>query len=46
MIGGSPPQLATTGSKLMTLMLDGKLLRAPIKIEEVLAPGPLSEMAK
>ena len=46
MIGGSVPQLATTGSKLMTLMVDGKLLRAPIKIEEVLAPGPLQDMPK
>jgi NitT/TauT family transport system substrate-binding protein len=44
MIGGSEPQLAATGGKLMTLMVDGKLLRAPVKIEEVLAPGPLEEM--
>jgi NitT/TauT family transport system substrate-binding protein len=46
MIGGSAPQLAATGGKLMTLMVDGKLLRAPVKIEEVLAPGPLEEMPK
>jgi NitT/TauT family transport system substrate-binding protein len=46
MIGGSPPQLATTGSKLMALMVDAKLLRAPVTIEDVLAPGPLAEMAK
>ena len=46
MIGGSAPQLATTGGKLMTLMVDGKLLREPVKIEEVLAPGPLQEMEK
>jgi NitT/TauT family transport system substrate-binding protein len=46
MIGGSAPQLVATGGKLMTLMVDGKLLRAPVKIEEVLAPGPLEEMPK
>jgi len=46
MIGSNAPQLATTGGKLMTLMVDGKLLRAPVKIEEVLAPGPLQEMQK
>ena len=46
MIGGSAPVLAASGNKLMTLMVDAKLLRAPIKIEEVLAPGPLQEMQK
>ena len=46
MIGGTAPDLATSGTKLMTLMVDAKLLRAPVKIEEVLAPGPLSEMSK
>jgi NitT/TauT family transport system substrate-binding protein len=46
MIGGSAPQLVATGGKLMTLMVDGKLLRTPVKIEEVLAPGPLEEMPK
>ena len=30
----------------MTLMVDAKLLRAPVEIENVLAPGPLAELPK
>ena len=41
MLGGDPPGLAVTGSRLMTLMVEAKLLRTAVKIEEVLAPGPL-----
>jgi len=46
MIGGATPGVAATGRQLMTLMLDAKLLRSPIKIEEVLAPGPLANLSK
>ena len=46
MIGGTAPELALSGRKLMTLMVDAKLLRAPVEIESVLAPGPLAEMPK
>jgi len=44
MLGGDAPELAITGKRLMTLMLDAKLLRAPVKMEEVLAPQPLAQM--
>ena len=44
MLGGEKPQLAVTGRKLMALMLDAKLLRAPLEIESVLAPGPLVKL--
>jgi len=46
MLGGTAPELATSGRKLMTLMVDAKLLRAPVEIEGVLAPGPLADMPK
>jgi NitT/TauT family transport system substrate-binding protein len=41
MIGGAHPELVPTGRRLMDLMLEAKLLRAGLKIEEVLAPAPL-----
>jgi NitT/TauT family transport system substrate-binding protein len=46
MLGGSSPELAVTGRRLMALMVDAKLLRAPLDIEGVLAPGPLSELSR
>ena len=46
MLGGSPPELVVTGRRLMALMLDAKLLRAEINIDEVLAPQPLRALAK
>jgi NitT/TauT family transport system substrate-binding protein len=46
MIGGAAPELVASGRKLMTLMVDAKLLRAPVEIEGLLAPGPLAEMPK
>ena len=46
MLGGTAPELAASGGKLMTLMVDAKLLRAPVDISAVLAPGPLAEMPK
>ena len=44
MLGGDPPGLVVTGSRLMALMVEAKLLRAGLKIEEVLAPGPLASL--
>jgi NitT/TauT family transport system substrate-binding protein len=46
MLGGVHPELAVTGRRLMTLMVDGKLLRGPLDIEGLLAPAPLTELAK
>ena len=42
MIGGPTPALVPSGRKLMGLMLEAKLLRGPLAIEEVLAPQPLA----
>jgi NitT/TauT family transport system substrate-binding protein len=42
MIGGPNPELAVSGRRLMTLMMEAKLLRTGLEIEEVLAPGPLA----
>ena len=44
MIGGAKPQLVTTGSRLMSLMLEAKLLSAPVRIEELLSPQPLERL--
>jgi len=44
MLGGDAPELAVSGKRLMALMLDAKLLRAPVKMEDVLAPGPVAEL--
>jgi NitT/TauT family transport system substrate-binding protein len=44
MLGGTTPELAVTGRRLMALMLEAKLLRTGLKIEEVLAPGPLERL--
>ena len=46
MLGGSTPELAVTGRRLMALMIDAKLLRAQLEIGGVLAPGPLAEFSK
>ena len=45
MLGGANPELAVTGRRLMALMLEAKLLRSPLDIEQVLAPRPLAELA-
>jgi len=42
MIGGATPALVPSGRRLMGLMLEAKLLRSPLAIEEVLAPEPLA----
>jgi len=44
MLGGAKPELATSGRRLMALMLEAKLLRAPLEIESLLAPGPLATL--
>jgi NitT/TauT family transport system substrate-binding protein len=46
MLGGASPDLAVTGRRLMTLMVDAKLLRSNIDIERVLAPGPLASLGR
>ncbi len=44
MLGGAKPELAASGRRLMALMLEARLLRAPLEIEGVLAPGPLASL--
>jgi NitT/TauT family transport system substrate-binding protein len=44
MLGGATPELALTGRRLMTLMLEANLLREELQIERVLAPGPLANL--
>jgi NitT/TauT family transport system substrate-binding protein len=46
MLGGGTPELAVSGRRLMALMVDAKLLRAPVDIEGVLAPKPLASLPK
>jgi len=44
MLGGPTPELVVTGRRLMSLMLEAKLLREELVIERVLAPGPLADL--
>lgn len=46
MLGGTTPELVVTGRRLMALMLDAKLLRADVRIEDVLAPQPLVDLPR
>jgi len=46
MLGGPHPALAVAGRRLMGLMLEAKLLRSELAIEELLAPGPLNSLPK
>ena len=46
MLGGDTPQLAVTGRRLMSLMLESKLLRTGLQIEDVLAPQPLERLVR
>jgi NitT/TauT family transport system substrate-binding protein len=46
MLGGTEPELAVTGRQLMALMLDAKLLRTKLAIQDVLAPDPLASLQK
>ena len=44
MLGGTAPELAVSGRKLMDLMLQAKLLSAAVPIEGMLAPSPLAAL--
>jgi NitT/TauT family transport system substrate-binding protein len=44
MLGGAEPALAVSGKRLMGLMIEARLLRAPVKIEELFAPEPLASL--
>jgi NitT/TauT family transport system substrate-binding protein len=44
MLGGATPELAVTGSRLMELMLQAKLLSTEVRIESMLAPAPLTAL--
>jgi NitT/TauT family transport system substrate-binding protein len=44
MLGGAAPTLAQSGQRLMTLMLEARLLRAPVDVGSLLAPGPLLKL--
>ena len=46
MLGGTTPELAVTGRRLMTLMLEAKLLRTSLDIDQVLAPRPLESLTE
>lgn len=42
LLGGTDPGLVRSGARLMSLMLEAKLIRTPVAIETLLAPGPLA----
>ena len=44
MLAGDQPGLAVSGRRLMTLMVDAKLLRNALEIESLLAPAPLQKL--
>jgi NitT/TauT family transport system substrate-binding protein len=44
LLAGDPPGLVTTGERLMSLMVASNLLRAPVDIRGVIAPGPLLDL--
>lgn len=44
MLGGAAPELALSGRRLMTLMLEAKLLREELQIESLLAPELLANL--
>jgi NitT/TauT family transport system substrate-binding protein len=46
MLGGAAPELAVTGRRLMTLMVEAKLLRGETDLKDVLAPGPLADLPR
>ena len=46
MLGGTTPGLSVAGHRLMALMVEAKLLRAEVNIEDVLAPGPLADLKR
>jgi NitT/TauT family transport system substrate-binding protein len=46
MLGGASPELSVSGRRLMSLMVDAKLLRNAFPIEQLLAPGPVAELRR
>jgi NitT/TauT family transport system substrate-binding protein len=42
MLAGANPGLVVSGRRLLSLMLEAKLLRTGVQIEELLAPAPLA----
>jgi NitT/TauT family transport system substrate-binding protein len=44
MLAGPSPSLADSGRKLMTLMVDAKLLSSELRISELLSPGALQRL--
>ena len=46
MLSGPTPALARSGHRLMTLMLEARLLRARVDVESLLAPGPLMKLSQ
>jgi NitT/TauT family transport system substrate-binding protein len=44
LIGGPAPRLLPSGRRLMDLMVQAKLLRSGLDIEELLAPAPLASL--
>jgi NitT/TauT family transport system substrate-binding protein len=46
MLSGATPELAVTGRRLLSLMVEAKLLRTQLDIEGLLAPGPLADLAR
>jgi NitT/TauT family transport system substrate-binding protein len=46
LLGGTQPELATSGRRLMTMMLEAKLLRAAVDVNAVLAPRPLENLPR
>jgi len=46
MLGGATPELTVTGRRLMTLMVEAKLLRSELDLEGLLAPQPLTDLQR
>ncbi len=46
MLSGTNPELVVTGRRLMSLMVDAKLLRSSLDIESLLAPAPVMQLSK
>jgi NitT/TauT family transport system substrate-binding protein len=46
MLGGATPELVVTGRRLMALMVEAKLLRTELKIEDLLAPRSLASLPR
>ena len=44
MLAGTTPSLLVSGRQLMALMVEAKLLRSTLEIEQLLAPGPLQKL--